>query len=812
MKRHVFRLVVLLVLVCSVVPLFPRPIALAAITIDPVQRSVTTSRFFMDWSKVTTTDPEEISLINWPVPHSGANLTNVYGGEFFGDGEGWVSGAYPGGSSAVGLVNDRNTGTWTQSAANTITTTSDNPSVGVPVTTQYAFSDTSDIVWVQRTFHFGSAPFPYDVRPYEPRLYPRSTYYQVLYPSTNGSLTSANAGDCEAGCVPGDWDASHGTLLLRNLTTGATTTLALPPDIGSVDEVHVVQDGAGNIAAVFTAQATQRDLYVSYNDQADNLWGAPVQLTDDTNEEASPTAGLDSSGNLLAAYASTAIVPVAHTVTVNGQTITYTVPTRGQTNLITLSHAFAKNLTLTDTDLALSDDRPAPGATVTISATVRNTGDLPLSGVTVDFYDGNPAAGGTTISTVPVPGILAAGGAATLTVPYTVPTTGGPHTLYAVADPSHSIAGANEQNTTGKITAFGPDLDLSQATVAYWGGSTVGIQTTISNIGTSTAPASTLAVYAGSLTGTRLLTNTVPPLAAGQTLTLTTPWNFGARAAGAYPLALAVNQSDFPEANQTNNTAGATLDVAPDLMVSPYYLSTSQSAGGAIQLSATVFNVGSVAAPAASIAIYADTPLSATTTIAHGTLPALAPGASTTYTATLPALPSGAHTLYVAVNPNRSVAETGYANNLASLAIRTAAIAATGGWSLIDLPLTATGPVSASTILQGVLHSSAGHLAAIYGLSNGRWSPSLIQQGSGATSGTDFALQPGQGYLLYTDTGTSYTPAAGAAGQVQRQGGRGAGARLATLVEPGRAERPGGRTRRALQRNRGAVALWIRRA
>jgi hypothetical protein len=89
-------------------------------------------------------------------------------------------------------------------------------------------------------------------------------------------------------------------------------------------------------------------------------------------------------------------------------------------------------------------------------------------------------------------------------------------------------------------------------------------------------------------------------------------------------------------------------------------------------------------------------------------------------------------------------------------AIQSAAVSLAAGWNLIDLPLATTTPISASTTLQGVLHSRGGSLAAIYGLSANRWSPSLIQVGTGTPSGTDFTLQPGQGYLVYSDKIGSY--------------------------------------------------------
>jgi photosystem II stability/assembly factor-like uncharacterized protein len=82
----------------------------------------------------------------------------------------------------------------------------------------------------------------------------------------------------------------------------------------------------------------------------------------------------------------------------------------------------------------------------------------------------------------------------------------------------------------------------------------------------------------------------------------------------------------------------------------------------------------------------------------------------------------------------------------------------TAGWNLVGVSLGATAPISASTLLQGVLQSSGGNLATIYALAVNQWSSPMILQRGSAPTGTDFILQPGQGYLLYTDTAVSYTP------------------------------------------------------
>jgi len=463
---------------------------------------------------------------------------------------------------------------------------------------------------------------------------------------------------------------TDGMLHLRNLVTGAEVTLTLPANTTNVDEFRVVEDGSGNIAAVLTAQATQRDLYVAYYDQAHNLWGNPVQLTNDTANEVYPTAGMDASGRLLAAYASTALTPITSTEVISsGEVVTYTVPTEGQTDLVTLSHSFVKNLTLGDSDLALSNDHPAAGQSVVISATVHNSGDLPLDGVAVGFYDGDPAHGGTFLSTDTLTSTLAAGFTATETLSYTPPLMGGPHTIYAVADPSNAIPESDETDNTGKITAFGPDLALTDATIAYWSGHDVGLEAAIQNLGTSAAPASVLTLYEGAITGTALVTDSVPAIAPGQVVTLTTPWNYGDRPLGSYPLVVAVNPSgsNFPEADTDNNVLTTTLDVLPDLQIDPDYLLASRLPNGREAITATVFNVGSVPSMPTDLTLYADTPFTDTGLITQTALPAIAPGSYATITTTWDNATPGVHTYYAVANETRAISETSYANNLASV-------------------------------------------------------------------------------------------------------------------------------------------------
>lgn len=457
-------------------------------------------------------------------------------------------------------------------------------------------------------------------------------------------------------------------LRLRNLATNATISLTLESGTG-IDEFRVVQDAAGNIAAVFTAQNSQRDLFVAFFDQTHLLWGRPMPLTGDRASEAYPAAALDSAGRLLMGYAATTITPVTHTTTISstGEVVTYTLPIEGQTDLLTLSHEFTRNLTLDS--LTISVAHPVPGEQVVLSATVRNSGDLAIGSVTVGFYDGDPLGDGVLMGDISLPSPLAGGFTATLTTTYTVPITGGvARLLYAVADPAHVIAESNEADNIAVLRALGPDLEISSAGADYWGGSNVGLVALVRNIGTTDAPTATLAFYRDTLTGTLAVTDTLPLLAAGQALTLTTPWNFGILNAGAYPMAVVVNQSDFTETFTINNVLTFTLDAQPDLMVSPYYLWTSSPTGTTVLVTTTVYNVGAITVTNVVVGFYGDDRLNDGSPLLTRTIPVLASAGSTTLTGQV----NGplACTLYAYVDPGRAITETTRSNNLAGISYR----------------------------------------------------------------------------------------------------------------------------------------------
>ncbi|MEM4724230.1 MAG: CARDB domain-containing protein, partial [Candidatus Hadarchaeum sp.] len=463
------------------------------------------------------------------------------------------------------------------------------------------------------------------------------------------------------------WQAGQ-TLRLRNLTTGTEAGLSLDSDL-VIDEFLLLHGAADNLAAVFTGQqAGQRDLFVAFFDANHNTWGRPYRLTNDQHSEGYPAPALDSTGRLLMAYALTQINLEERSTTDpdTGEVITYTLPVEGQTDLDTLSHQFIQDLAVGP--LIISDDHPQPGASVTVSATITNIGTLALTGVQIAFYDGDPDRGGTMIGVASTSGILAAGYTTTLTTTYTIPTIGGQRQLVAIADPHDQIAEADETNNRTSLFAFGPDLELAGVDVDYWGGSSVGLISVIRNAGTTASPATTIAYHWEAITGTLSVTDVVPSLLAGEAITLTTPWDYGTLTQGSYALMAVVNerQQDFAETFTANNEGPVALKVLPDLTVNPLYMWTELLPTGRMVITATVYNFGNVTTAPSEVAFYVDEALNDASRIQVVPLPALDPASSITVVAVWDAPTPGEHTLYAAVNPNRTLNEITWSNNLAS--------------------------------------------------------------------------------------------------------------------------------------------------
>ena len=94
------------------------------------------------------------------------------------------------------------------------------------------------------------------------------------------------------------------------------------------------------------------------------------------------------------------------------------------------------NLAITSNDITFSNPTPPAGETITITADVKNSGIAQASGVLVQFFDGDPSAGGVLIEETTIQSIPAFGSSQT-SISYTIPTASST-TIFIKIDPHKS--------------------------------------------------------------------------------------------------------------------------------------------------------------------------------------------------------------------------------------------------------------------------------------------------------------------------------------------------------------------------------------
>ena len=286
-----------------------------------------------------------------------------------------------------------------------------------------------------------------------------------------------------------------------------------------------------------------------------------------------------------------------------------------------------KHPDLTVTSAAVSDSSPVTGASITLSATVRNSGDGKSPTTTLRYYrsaDATITATDTSVGTDAIAG-LAATGSTSESVALTAPSTPGTYYYGACVD---AVTGetdtTNNCSTSVEVTILQPDLVVGSPSVSESGpeaGAQFTLSATVENEGEGDSEATTLRYYRSTDTSitrsdTQVGTDAVAKLAASGTSSesvgLTAPSTPGTYYYGACVDAVT------DESDTTNNcSASVTVTVPapkPDLVVeSPSVDESGPAAGETFTLSATVKNEGEGTAAATTLRYYRSTDATITT-------------------------------------------------------------------------------------------------------------------------------------------------------------------------------------------------------
>jgi subtilase family serine protease len=352
------------------------------------------------------------------------------------------------------------------------------------------------------------------------------------------------------------------------------------------------------------------------------------------------------------------------------------------------------NLTMASNDVSLSKSMPQENETVTITATVHNTGFDTASNIVVRLFLGDPSTGGTQIGTDQVIPSLVVGGAAQASITASFTGTGG-KTIFVKVDPTmlfrkpirrtmlHRFASV----ATALILRFIPKTSFLPTYVPT-SGTSFTLNYTIRNLGESEAGAFVVSLYDGDPStgsGHLLSTANVSGLNGSEVrtgtlgVTLTTNGNHAL-----YLVADSGNQ--ITEISKTNNTGSVTVNVGGTLTQAELAISSADivltprvRAGDTVTISANVHNVGAEAANNFTLEIFDGSPAAGGSLILAQTVSLVAGGEQAVSTSW--SIPAGIHEIFVIADRANQVSETNETNNCASVRVMT---------DMVDIALTAT--------------------------------------------------------------------------------------------------------------------------
>jgi subtilase family serine protease/ribosomal protein L40E len=286
------------------------------------------------------------------------------------------------------------------------------------------------------------------------------------------------------------------------------------------------------------------------------------------------------------------------------------------------------DLEVRSSEVTLSPSSPVRGQTATVSALVRNTGDVSASNVLVSFYVTNPdGTSRVLLSDVTVPYIdLNDYGVATVSW---TPSLPGTYTLEVVVDRNGAITEISEVNNTvefaQKVLNYAdlrPSYVIFDPASPVSVGQDVSIEAAIKNIGEIPATNVGVEFYLGNpTTGELIDTRIIGSVNPDQTVTVTGHWEAtlidGAGPSGT-PITVWVNpesSSRINEIDYTNNIIAQNLvvnDLRADLMfIDEISISmggtpvTHASQGETVEISTIARNGGSTSAVSAAFYFYA---------------------------------------------------------------------------------------------------------------------------------------------------------------------------------------------------------------
>ncbi len=371
------------------------------------------------------------------------------------------------------------------------------------------------------------------------------------------------------------WYADGKFQMARNLDMANSSTVFTPGLSSGAADFRLVSGGNGQLFIVWPdASSKGQDIYMAPYDPTLNVWGKGMQMTDTDSMERTLTAAQTADGQVAVVYNRVATVFTPRDVQVGDKTVTMHVPGPGTTDLCMSAFALERDLAVRENGLTVSPESIAPGAALTFTAGVVNRGLKPAENIAVDFYYGDPAAGGVLIGQrQTIAGPLAAGEDATVFVDWTAPETPEAKDIYVVVDPLLGIEDKDRTNNAAHIAVFQPDLAITQAFGQTVGPVKRGLTISVTNVGLVAARNFPVAIKQSAADGGAIYEEIIDELAPGEKRDVAYTWDIaGLVATDGYlkVYAEANGERAVSESGYLNNTRTMQVSgVVPEAVAAP---------------------------------------------------------------------------------------------------------------------------------------------------------------------------------------------------------------------------------------------------
>lgn len=481
-----------------------------------------------------------------------------------------------------------------------------------------------------------------------------------------------------------------GAMVFASGAWGAASQPLALPEAAERPDYQLVRAAGDNVALVWQENepGDTRIGYAVY-DRASKTWGAahivtpPIAATDARTTMATAiapamvTAANDSSKDrLIAAYLLAEVDSVTRTV---DGTAMPNVQEVGGHSLRVVEERLGANLSISPADITVTPADAKPGQNVQVQVAVRNTGQLPVSGVPVELLSGDPDSPFSSPDVVQSKDLPLLRAGTTHTVTFTIKRPEEARdwsvnipTVYKPCGQEICLPTLVETDYTDNYATIEGELSLAALPTTYTpqGVAVAARVTQTGALYTTAATSATLRL--GAPDGPRVAAVAVAfPISRTETIEATAWISPTLLGQGRHTLywELDPNQS-LPDRNRVDNTLAIDVEVLPDLASSPELIGWGRAPGATAPLSMRVENRGSWASPASAAELW-DGPPGATGSHRLGriTVPAIPAGGSVELNGTLqlsgtPAAKEGLKALYVRLDPDGSVAEVNESNNL----------------------------------------------------------------------------------------------------------------------------------------------------